>query len=129
MKMAASRPPTTARRSKGLTTGEKRSRKDHQAAAAAASAAAAGSGSAVPAEMRKRPRSSYIIFAQERRADLLENNPHLKSKVTEVAKLLGEKWRSLSEDEKSVYHQQASLEQQKYYLATGATSKKPKMSA
>lgn len=49
----------------------------------------------------KREPSSYIKFANSKRAEVKEAHPGLK--VTEIAKKLGEMWRGLSDDEKKAY--------------------------
>lgn len=49
----------------------------------------------------KRAPSSYINFANSKRAEVKEAHPGLK--VTEIAKKLGEMWRGLSDEEKKSY--------------------------
>lgn len=51
----------------------------------------------------KRPTSPYINFCNANREKILAANPELRSKVTEVAKLLGQQWKGLSDTEKAKY--------------------------
>ena len=53
----------------------------------------------------KRPMNAFMMFAKENRTQLREDNPELK--VTEVSKLLGAKWREMTEDEKSPFTKEA----------------------
>lgn len=48
----------------------------------------------------KRPMSSFMLFAQEVRPELMKSNP--TNKVSEIGKLIGQKWNTLSETEKQV---------------------------
>ena len=48
-------------------------------------------------------KSSYMIFCAQERGAIIAKHPELKSQVTEVAKLLGAKWRELSQGEKDSY--------------------------
>lgn len=43
----------------------------------------------------------YMLFAQQKRKEIQEENPGLK--IIEISKILGEKWRNLSDDEKKKY--------------------------
>lgn len=45
----------------------------------------------------------YMRFANKERAEILRQNPELKSDVKAVARKLGEKWRSMSDSEKAQY--------------------------
>ncbi len=51
--------------------------------------------------MEKKPLSGYMLFAYQKREEVVKNNPSLK--VTEVAKKIGELWLKLSDDEKAIY--------------------------
>lgn len=53
----------------------------------------------------KRPAPAYIIFSNQMRATVKEENPEMKS--TEILSELGRRWRSLSEKEKAKYQKQA----------------------
>lgn len=45
--------------------------------------------------------NAFMVFSKENRQAVKDENP--EASVTEVAKILGEKWRNLSEEEKSQY--------------------------
>lgn len=50
----------------------------------------------------KKPRRAYIFFHKEQYEKLSKKDPTLK--ITEIAKLAGEKWQSLSKDEQKPYY-------------------------
>ncbi|KAJ0240879.1 High mobility group B protein 13 [Hirschfeldia incana] len=58
----------------------------------------------------KQPISAYLIYANERRAALREDN----KSVIEVAKLTGEEWKNLSEEQKAPYEQMAKKNKEIY---------------
>ncbi|CAN8246516.1 unnamed protein product [Cochlearia groenlandica] len=58
----------------------------------------------------KQPISAYLIYANERRAALREDN----KSVVEVAKMTGEEWKSLSEEQKAPYDKIAKKNKEKY---------------
>ncbi|KAL1916519.1 uncharacterized protein VTP21DRAFT_5710 [Calcarisporiella thermophila] len=60
----------------------------------------------------KRPLSAYMLFSQEKRKQVLEENPDVK--FTEVGKLLGAMWKELSEEEKKIYNDKASKDKERY---------------
>ena len=49
----------------------------------------------------KKAHSSYIIYANEHRAKVMEENPG--KKIGEIGKILGDMWNGLSEKEKKKY--------------------------
>ncbi len=51
----------------------------------------------------KREPTAYIKFSNAMRPTILAEHPELASKVTEVAKIVGEKWKALSDAEKAKY--------------------------
>lgn len=53
-------------------------------------------GEAVPGE-KKKTVSAYFLFGSSVRARIISENPEFKSKVTEVAKLIGAEWREQSD--------------------------------
>jgi DNA-binding XRE family transcriptional regulator len=55
----------------------------------------------------KRGPSGYMIFSNETRAKVIAEQPELKSKVTDVAKIIGAKWQALSDAEKAKYNAKA----------------------
>ena len=78
----------------------------------------------------KRPLSSYMIFSKDHRQKIVNENGKLK--VTEVAKLIGEAWKKMSDDEKSPYVKKANIlkgeydEKVKKYKSESQSKKKPK---
>ncbi|WDA54984.1 MAG: high mobility group box domain-containing protein (plasmid) [Spiroplasma endosymbiont of Drosophila atripex] len=51
----------------------------------------------------KRPMNAYMLFSKEKRAEIIQQKPELKSKVAEVAKLIGNHWKEMTSEEKSKY--------------------------
>ncbi|KAF9264535.1 hypothetical protein L218DRAFT_862558, partial [Marasmius fiardii PR-910] len=54
----------------------------------------------------KRPLSAYMLFSQDWRERIKEENP--EASFGEIGKLLGAKWRALDDDEKKPYTDQAA---------------------
>ena len=79
----------------------------------------------------KRPLTSYMIYSNEKRKQLMEANPSLK--VTDVAKQIGALWKELSEAAKKPYVEAAeklkkayAIEKAKYDESNEAPAKSPK---
>lgn len=84
-------------------------------AAAPAAPAAAGEKKAPKKEKPtgpKRPTSAYFFFSNETRAALSAKNPGMP--VSEIAKLLGAKWKELSADAKKPYEVKAEADKKRY---------------
>ena len=62
----------------------------------------------------KRPGSAYMIYAQSIRRQLMDQNPD--NKVTQIAKLCGEHWRNLSENEKEPFKEQYQKKMEEFKL-------------
>ncbi|WP_342254198.1 HMG-box domain-containing protein [Spiroplasma endosymbiont of Zeiraphera isertana] len=62
----------------------------------------------------KRPMNAYMLFSKEKRAEIIQQKPELKSKVAEVAKLIGNHWKEMTNQEKAKY-QNLALEHKKRY--------------
>lgn len=60
----------------------------------------------------KRGLSAYMFFANEQRDKVREENPGIK--FGEVGKLLGEKWKSLSEKQRAPYAAKAEVDKKRY---------------
>ncbi|KAI9486595.1 MAG: high mobility group box domain-containing protein [Benjaminiella poitrasii] len=60
----------------------------------------------------KRGLSAYMFFSQENRAKVKEENP--EATFGQLGKLLGEKWKSMSDDEKKPYVEKAEKDKQRY---------------
>jgi HMG (high mobility group) box len=63
----------------------------------------------------KRPMSAFLFFSLGKRSELKKVNPSLKN--TEVSRLLGEMWRSASEEDRSPHIEKEKEEREKYKLA------------
>jgi len=62
----------------------------------------------------KRPMNAYMLFSKEKRAEIIRQKPELKSKVAEIAKLVGNHWKEMTNQEKSKYVKMAE-ENKKIY--------------
>lgn len=60
----------------------------------------------------KRGLSAYMFFANEQRDKVREDNPGIK--FGEVGKLLGEKWKALSEKQRTPYEAKAAADKKRY---------------
>ncbi|KAI8923664.1 high mobility group box domain-containing protein [Entophlyctis helioformis] len=60
----------------------------------------------------KKPLSAFMIFSQENRAKIKEDNP--EASFGEIGKLLGAAWRELSEKGKQVYNEKAEEDKGRY---------------
>ena len=49
----------------------------------------------------KKKLNAFMLFSQEHREEVKEENPG--APVTEIAKILGQMWRSMTDAEKAVY--------------------------
>ncbi len=60
----------------------------------------------------KRPLSTFFLFSQDERPKIKKDNPSLS--VADIAKLIGERWRSIGEDKKRHYEERARQEKERY---------------
>ncbi|KAJ4335789.1 Non-histone chromosomal protein 6 [Didymella glomerata] len=60
----------------------------------------------------KRGLSAYMFFANEQRDKVREENPGIK--FGEVGKMLGEKWKALSEKQRTPYEAKAAADKKRY---------------
>lgn len=51
----------------------------------------------------KRPMNAYMLFSKEKRTEIIQQKPELKSKVAEVAKLIGNHWKEMTNEQKDKY--------------------------
>merc|ERR1711935_1003343 len=65
--------------------------------------------------MPKRPMSSYFFFIGEIRKQVTADNP--KMNLTETTKLLGQKWKALTAEEKLPYEEKATQDKVRYQKA------------
>lgn len=61
----------------------------------------------------KRPLSAYLYFTKEFRAERAAKGLD-NSKVNEVAKLAGERWRSMNDSDKKPYLEKAAVDKERY---------------
>lgn len=62
----------------------------------------------------KRPPTAFFLYAQTRRTAIKQ--AHKDATVTDIAKKLGEEWRSLSNAKKDKFYKQAEKEKEKYLV-------------
>jgi len=60
----------------------------------------------------KRPMSAFLYFSQGKRTQIKGENPEMKN--TEVSRVLGEMWRSLSEQDRQPFADREKVERDKY---------------
>jgi hypothetical protein len=60
----------------------------------------------------KRPLSTFFLFSQDERPKIKKDNPSLS--VADIAKLIGERWRSIGDDKKRQYEERARQEKERY---------------
>ena len=60
----------------------------------------------------KKPKTSYMFFCDEYRGDVRTNNPELK--MGGISKVLGEKWKNVTETEMVKYKKKAEEAKEKY---------------
>lgn len=58
----------------------------------------------------KKPCSAYALYLKEMKKKIKEENSSLK--MADILKLVGERWKNLSEEEKAVYQDQANVEKE-----------------
>jgi len=60
----------------------------------------------------KRPLTAYMLFSQEKRADIKNNNPNVS--FGEIGKLLGQAWQQLSPEDRKPFEENAKVAKAKY---------------
>ncbi|CAF4775883.1 unnamed protein product, partial [Rotaria sp. Silwood1] len=60
----------------------------------------------------KRPLSTFFLFSQDERPKIKKENPSLS--VSDIAKVIGERWRAISDDKKRHYEERARQEKERY---------------
>jgi hypothetical protein len=73
----------------------------------------------------KKPLTAYLIFANANRESMKRTFPALK--MTDLAKKLGERWRSLSAEERAPFENKAQEAKAAYEAASGKSAKKEKV--
>ncbi|WJG71375.1 hypothetical protein [Spiroplasma ixodetis] len=51
----------------------------------------------------KKPMNAYMIFSKEKRSEIIQQKPKLKTKVAEVDKLIGNNWKEMTNEQKDKY--------------------------
>ncbi|WDA55041.1 MAG: high mobility group box domain-containing protein (plasmid) [Spiroplasma endosymbiont of Drosophila atripex] len=62
----------------------------------------------------KRPMNAYMLFSKEKRAEIIQQKPELKSKVAEIAKLIGNHWKEMTSEAKEKYQIMANDDKKRY---------------
>jgi len=62
----------------------------------------------------KRPMNAYMLFSKEKRAEIIQQKPEPKSKVAEVAKLIGNHWKEMTNEKKDKYVKMAETNKKRY---------------
>lgn len=62
----------------------------------------------------KRPLSAYMHYTSERRKAIVEDQPDLKSRPTEVSKIIGAEWKELGEEAKAKWRKIAEVDKKRY---------------
>ncbi|GAA5862053.1 hypothetical protein JCM3774_006153 [Rhodotorula dairenensis] len=60
----------------------------------------------------KRPLSAYMLFSQDKRAEVKEEKPDVS--FGEIGKILGAKWKEADENERKPYEDKAAAEKVRY---------------
>ncbi|XVE97075.1 hypothetical protein REPUB_Repub02eG0279500 [Reevesia pubescens] len=76
----------------------------------------------------KRPSSTFFVFLEEFRTTFKKENPNVKA-VSAVGKAAGEKWKSMSEEEKGPYEAKAEKRKADYEKQMKIYNKKQESSA
>jgi len=81
-------------------------------------------------EKRPRAPTGFILFSNERRAEVREKLGGKEVKVTEISKELGKIWKTMTDKEKGKFNDQSRALQEKLSKGEGATdTKKAKAAA
>jgi len=75
----------------------------------------------------KRPLSAYLLWANENREAVKEENPD--AAMTDLSKILGDKWKALSEGAKKKYQDNFQKKSEKYHKAMEKYKKTPQYAA
>jgi len=62
----------------------------------------------------KKNKSAYMFYSIKRHQELVKSDPSLKSKVAEIAKMVGAEWGKLSDSQKAPYAKQAEGDKKRY---------------
>ena len=101
-----------AREQKKAEKEAKAAEKEAKAAEKAEARAAKAAKKEAKANMPKKPKSSYLIFAEEARDVIKAEQPELS--MTGLAKVMGERWRALSEEVRQGYVAKHVVDRERY---------------
>ncbi|CEM05756.1 unnamed protein product, partial [Vitrella brassicaformis CCMP3155] len=62
----------------------------------------------------KRARSAFILFTMDRRDELIAQDPNLYGRVTEVSKICGAEWKSMTDEQRNSYKIKAEKDKARY---------------
>jgi len=62
----------------------------------------------------KRALNAFMYFSKDIRPQVVKDNPDLQKKVHDVSRMIGEKWKKMSEEEKKPYVAKAEADKQRY---------------
>uniref|UniRef100_A0A0G4G6D6 Fe2OG dioxygenase domain-containing protein n=1 Tax=Chromera velia CCMP2878 TaxID=1169474 RepID=A0A0G4G6D6_9ALVE len=62
----------------------------------------------------KRPRSAYILFTADKRAEIIKKKPEMAKAITEIAKMCGEAWKKIGDKDKKKYQDLAEKDKARY---------------
>lgn len=62
----------------------------------------------------RRALSAFMFFAKEKRIEIINENPELKSQMTKVGKMVGEAWGKLTPEQRKPFEEQAAQDKARY---------------
>eukprot|EP00918_Siedleckia_nematoides_P053262 GHVU01116345.1.p2 GENE.GHVU01116345.1~~GHVU01116345.1.p2 ORF type:complete len:103 (+),score=34.30 GHVU01116345.1:464-772(+) len=62
----------------------------------------------------KKALTAYMFFYMMKRKEIVEENPDMKSKIGEVAELIGGEWRQMTDETKAPFQAQANKDKERY---------------
>lgn len=62
----------------------------------------------------KKPKNPYMIFCDENRKKIKEDNPDIK--FGEISKMLSEKWKNTNEEDKKIFIEKSDKDKERYNL-------------
>lgn len=71
----------------------------------------------------RRGLSAFMFFAKEKRLEIVNANPELKSQMTKVGKMVGEAWGKLQPEERKRFEDMAAQDKARYLTEMAAFKK------
>ncbi|GAB4814016.1 hypothetical protein N2152v2_001062 [Parachlorella kessleri] len=75
----------------------------------------------------KRGLTAYILYSNAVRDEVKKENP--EAKMGELSKIIGEKWKGLTDEEKAPFQKKAEADKERYAKEKAAYDKAPKKSS